>query len=342
MTGTRRIVMAARIGFWLAIVALLAGSVAWMTRMPGESVSEPLAELTSLEARWAARLERDVYMLADEIGVRNMGRPGSMTRTVEWLDERFSESGLRPVHHQYTLSGSGHADATAVNVVAEIPGSRRADEYVIIGAHYDTVPGSPGANDNASAVAVLLALADWFSDRPQSRTLRFVAFANEEPPFYLSADMGSYAYADSLRAADEQVSAMMALDGLGFYSTEPGSQQFPAPGLGLAYSDRAEFIAFVTRMRDRSVLTRSLGAFRREASIPSEGAVLPSFLPGVGWSDHWSFWQHGYPAFLVTDTLPFRDPNYHSPADTPQRLDFERMARLAVGLRAVVLELAGE
>ncbi len=342
MTGSKRILIVARIGFWVAVIVLLAGSVSWMTIMTGKSVSEPLAEPTQLEREWAARLERDVHMLAGEIGERNMGTPGSMDRTVEWLDQRLIESGLNPAHHEYTLIGSGHAGETAVNVIGEIPGTSRAEELVVVGAHYDSVPGSPGANDNASAVAVVLALADWFSERPQARTLRFVIFANEEPPFYLSADMGSHAYAADLRDTDEQVTAMMALDGLGFFSTESGSQQFPAPGLGLAYSNRAEFIAFVTRMRNRSVLTDALGAFRSKASIPSEGAALPSFLPGVGWSDHWSFWQHGYPAFLVTDTLPFRDPHYHSPADTPERLDYERMARVAVGLKAVVQELAGE
>jgi hypothetical protein len=332
----------ARLLFWCGLAAALVGGLSWMLMMPGESVTEPLAEPTVAERALTRQLKADVRMLADDIGERNMHRPGSMATAAEWIKLRLREAGYEPQVHSYTLRGSGYGGESADNLIAEVPGHGPADEIVIIGAHYDTVPGSPGANDNGSAVAVLLALAEHFAERRQERTLRFIAFANEEPPFYLSEDMGSHAYARKLREGNEQVHAMIALDGLGFFSNKPGSQQFPVPGISLAYPDRAEFIAFVTRMRDRSVLTRALGSFREHASIPSEGAVLPSIVPGVGWSDHWSFWQHGYPALLVTDTLPFRDPHYHGPGDTPQRLDFDRMARVAEGLKAVISELAGQ
>jgi Zn-dependent M28 family amino/carboxypeptidase len=331
----------ARLVFWGSLVMAMAAAVSWMLMMPGQSVSEPLAEPTPAERALARQLEADVSALADEIGERNMHTPDTMATTVAWIEQRLRDIGHEPQSLSYTLSGSGHAGESAVNLVAEVTGTEQPDQVVVIGAHYDTVPRSPGANDNASGVAVLLALAEAFVDQPQALTIRFVFFANEEPPFYLSEDMGSHAYAGMLRDKNTAVSAMIALDGLGYFSTEPGSQRFPAPGIGLAYPDRAEFIAFVTRMRNRSLLTRSLAAFREQASIPSEGAVLPSFLPGVGWSDHWSFWQHGYPALLVTDTLPFRDPDYHSPADTPERLDFQRMARVAVGLQSVLVALAG-
>lgn len=339
----KRVRVVTRLVFWGGVAAFTIGAVSWMTMMPEKSATRPLAEPTDIERALAERLEADVHALAGDIGERNMDRRGAMARAVDWIERQMADAGYRPERRDYELTGAGNprfAGDTATNLIAEKPGSKYPDEIVIVGAHYDTVPGSPGANDNASAVAVMLALAEWFADRPQARTLRFVAFANEEPPFYLGEDMGSYAYARQRREAGEAILAMMALDGLGHFSTEAGSQQFPAPGLGLAYPDRADFIAFVTRMRDRPLLHRALGTFRQNASIPSEGAALPSIIPGVGWSDHWSFWQHGYPAFLVTDTLPYRDPHYHSPLDTPDRLDYLGMARVAEGLKAVVKRLA--
>lgn len=189
-------------------------------------------------------------------------------------------------------------------------------------------------------MAALLALAEWFRDQPQSVTIRFLAFANEEPPFFHTRSMGSYAYASRCRELNEEIIAMIALDGLGYYSDEPGSQKYPLPGLKFIYPDTADFISFVTRIRDSGLLNRALKAYRRHASIPSEGAALPGFIPGVYWSDHWSFWKKGYPAFLVTDTLLYRDPAYHSPGDIPGRLDYVRMARVTEGLKAVIIKLA--
>ncbi len=316
-----------------------------MVNMPGESASTELSELTDHERDTARRLEADVRALAEDIGERNLHHPDAMARAADHVDERFREIGFEPQRQEYELSDAlaGHyREPRAENIHVEVTGHERPEEIIIIGAHYDTVPGSPGANDNASAVATLLHLAESFADDPQPRTLRFVAFANEEPPFYMSEDMGSHVHAARAREAGEDIRAMMSMDGLGYFSDEPGSQQFPGPGLGMLYPDRAEFIGFVTRLGDRALLRRAIAAFREEASIPSEGAALPSAIPGVAWSDHWSFWQHGYPAFFVTDTLPFRDPYYHSPGDTPERLDYERMARVAVGLETVVRELGGE
>lgn len=211
---------------------------------------------------------------------------------------------------------------------------------VIIGAHYDSVIHSPGANDNASAVAALLSLAGKFNNNPLPNTVRFLFFANEEPPFFHSEDMGSYAYAIAISNIDENVTGMIALDGLGFYSQEENSQRYPVPGIGLAYPKKANFIGFVTRLSDRKFMNKALNAFRETASIPSEGAALPGFIPGVYWSDHWSFWQHDIQALLVTDTLLYRDPYYHTPNDTPERLDYEMMARVTVGLQSVIRELA--
>jgi Zn-dependent M28 family amino/carboxypeptidase len=263
-----------------------------------------------------------------------------MEQAAEWVANRMKEIGYSPERQTYRIPGGHFAGEAADNLVAEIAGTSNPEEIVVIGAHYDSVYGSPGANDNASAVAALLALAEWFRDRPQPLTVRFVAFANEEPPFFHTRNMGSYAYANNSRELGEQIIAMMSMDGLGFYSDEPRSQHYPVPGLGLLYPKTADFIGFVTRLRDRSLLNRVLGAFRENATINSEGATLPAFIPGVFWSDHWSFEQFRYPALMITDTAPFRYPFYHTAEDTPDKLDYGRMARVVSGLEAVVSDLA--
>jgi Zn-dependent M28 family amino/carboxypeptidase len=210
---------------------------------------------------------------------------------------------------------------------------------VLVGAHYDTVPGSPGADDNASGVAALIELAGLMGN--EGLPIRFVAFANEEMPYFLSEEMGSWMSARRSRARGETVRAMLSLEMLGYYRDEPRSQTYPPP-LGLLYPDRANFIAFVGDLGARGLVRRAIGLFRKHAQFPSEGVAAPSFVPGVTWSDHWSFRRHGFPAVMVTDTAFNRYPHYHLPSDTPERLDYERLARVTLGLAGVLRELAAE
>jgi Zn-dependent M28 family amino/carboxypeptidase len=206
---------------------------------------------------------------------------------------------------------------------------------LVIGAHYDTVPGSPGADDNASGVAVLIELAR------MQLPARFVAFTNEEMPYFQSGEMGSHAWATRAKANGEKVKAMISLEMLGYYREERGSQQYPPP-LSWFYPDRADFIAFVGDLGARSLVRPAIGAFRASTRFPSEGVAAPAAIPGVTWSDHWSFREQGFPAIMVTDTAFYRYPHYHLPSDTPEKLDYLRMARVTLGLAAVVKELANE
>jgi Zn-dependent M28 family amino/carboxypeptidase len=226
------------------------------------------------------------------------------------------------------------------NVEAEIAGSERRDEVVIVGAHYDSVEGTTGANDNASGVAAMLALARTLAMRHPRTTLRFVAFANEEPPYFQTKDMGSVVYAERCKQRGERVVAMLSLETIGFYSDARGSQKYPPP-LAALYPDTGNFIGFVGDRSSAALVRRAVATFRGATRFPSEGAALFAWLPGVGWSDQWSFWQAGYPAIMVTDTAPFRYPHYHTVADTPDKLDYDRMARVVTGLQRVVEDLAG-
>ena len=208
-------------------------------------------------------------------------------------------------------------------------------------AHYDSAPGTPGANDNGSAVASLLTLARRFAGQPQPRTLRFVFFVNEEPPFFQTAAMGSWVYAKECRRRHDRIVGMWSLETMGYYSDAKGSQHYPFP-FSLFYPDTGNFIGFVANSQSGELLKRTIGGFRKHAQFPSEGVAAPDVVPGLGWSDHWSFWQEGYPAVMITDTALFRYPHYHEATDTPDRLDYDRLGRVVDGLTAVVRDLAAD
>jgi hypothetical protein len=323
------------------LALLLLGIVAWFicVRMPGNSHRGPLPPPTDFQRALAPELERDVRVLAEAIGERSGRRWAATGRTVQYLRESFAGAGLEPRDHDYSLVGFDVVPRT--NVFAEIRGSDVVDEIVIIGAHYDSVEGSPGANDNATGVAAMLAMARRFARSSPQRTLRFVAFGSEEAPAFGTDDMGSLRYARDCKAKGESVVAMLSLETLGCYSDAPGSQRYPISWLGLVYPSRGEFVAFVGNIASRALVREAIGAFREAVEFPSEGAALPGWIPGVGWSDQWSFWQQGWPAIMVTDTAPFRDPRYHTAADKPDQVDYERLARVVEGLHPVVARLTG-
>ena len=319
--------------FWLVVAAILAGAgfLGWffMIRMPGRTHAGPLPELSPEERALAAELERDVREISGRIGERSLGRPKAIAEAAAFVERSLVEAGL----HVRRLPVPALA---ADNIEAEITGSDAAAGLVVVGAHYDSVEGCPGANDNGTGVAAMLALARRFARTRPERTLRFVAFPGEEPPTFDTDAMGSLVYAKTCRAKGERIVAMFSLETLGCYSDEPGSQKFPIPLLGLVYPNRADFVTFVGNLSSASLVRLAIGAFREHAHFPSEGAALPSWVPGVDWSDHASFWKQGYPAIMVTDTAPFRYPHYHLPTDTPDRVDDERLARVVEGLSAVL------
>jgi len=315
-------------------VLVLVGAWAWfdMLRMPGRPFRGELEPLTVVERARAARLATDVAHLAD--APRTLAHPERMDAIVEWIAGELAAAGLEVERQRFT-SGSGEAS----NVIGVLAGE--TSEAIVVGAHYDSVAGCPGANDNASGVAAMLALARSLGTERFQRSLRFVAFANEEPPYFQRTGMGSLAYARRCRERDDAIVAMISLETIGYYSDEPGSQRYPSI-LRLFYPSTGDFIAFVGHRASRRLVRRAIATFRASVSFPSEGAAPPSFLPGVSWSDHWAFWQHGYPnAIMVTDTAPFRYAHYHRPSDTPEKLSYERMARVVSGLAVVIRELVG-
>jgi Zn-dependent M28 family amino/carboxypeptidase len=210
-----------------------------------------------------------------------------------------------------------------------------------VGAHYDTLPGTVGADDNATGVAAVLELARQLRGSRPRKTVRFVIFVNEEPPFFQTSRMGSLLYARQLRRENVRISAMISLEMPGFYSDVPGTQNYPAL-LSLFYPSRSDFVGFVGNSESRELVRNAIRVFWESTRFPSEGIAAPSEWPGIGWSDQWSFWQESYPAIMITDTALFRYPYYHTPLDTANRLDFDRIARVVEGVQRVVESLAGQ
>jgi hypothetical protein len=327
-----------RILRWSVAAAILLGLPLWlyscMIPMPGKSHQGPLPALTPEQGALAGALRRDIVELAERIGERNVEKYAALRKAADYVDAELRVAG--PVVRQTYTAGGRPCD----NLEVEIRGASAPGEIVVLGAHYDSVLHSPGANDNASGTAGLLALARSLAKSAPARTLRFVAFVNEEPPHFRTEEMGSRVYARRCRERGENVVAMLSLETIGCFTDAPDTQKYPPP-LGAFYPSQGNFIAFVGNVSSRALVRRCVKTFRAAAAFPSEGAALPSFLPGVGWSDHESFWEHGYSAVMVTDTAPFRFPHYHLRSDTPDTIDFERCARVVAGVERVVRELAG-
>lgn len=280
------------------------------------------------------RLHAHVVRLAGVIGERNVWRPGALHAAADYIRDEWRRQGRAVACQPYTAYG-----VRSENLEITLGGSTRATEIILAGAHYDTVPGSPGADDNASGVAAVLELGRALADRRLDRTVRLVAFVNEEAPFFYWGDMGSRRYAEAARRRGDDIRLMMSLEMLGAYSERPNSQSYP-PLIGAFYPDRGDFIAFVSDLSSRRLLRRAVEAFRRASDFPSESLAAPRFIPGLAWSDHLSFWREGYRALMVTDTAFYRYPHYHRAEDTPDRLDYPRMARVVQGLAETIVQLA--
>jgi len=319
---------------WLIIGVVLSVGGWYVFRMPGRSHDQPLPSLTAEESELRDRLGSHVRTLAGKIGERNVRHYHALQAAAGYIGQELTGAGYTVTGHPYTAEGK-----EVRNLSAELPGSSSADEIIVVGAHYDSVYGSPGANDNASGTAALLEIARSLAGSRFPRTVRFVFFVNEEPPFFKTGLMGSLVYARQARQQGEEIKAMLSLETIGYYDNALKSQHYPFP-LNFFYPSTANFIGFVGNIGSRGLVRRTVETFRRTTPFPSEGAAVPAGIMGVDWSDHWSFWHEGYPAVMVTDTALFRYDHYHGPKDTPEKLDYDRMARVVAGLVRVVTELA--
>ncbi len=274
-----------------------------------------------------------VNKLSRDIGVRSYQNLDRLDKTVHYISGELTSFGYQVSHQSFKFSGN-----TYQNVIAELKGRTSPEKVLVVGAHYDTVRTTPGADDNASGVAGLLGLAKLMAGRPQDKTVRFVAFALEEPPAYRTKNMGSYHYAASLKKNHEQIEGMVCLEMIGYFSDRPGSQHYPIPFMKLRFPKTGNYIAMVGNRRSKAFTMKIAGSFRKATDLLLVTLNAPAIVVGIDFSDHWSFGKFGYPAFMVTDTAFYRNPNYHSPSDLPDTLDYNRMAKVVEGLMAAVEE----
>ncbi|HEY8605793.1 MAG TPA: M28 family peptidase [Noviherbaspirillum sp.] len=313
----------------LGAVALAGSGAGYMLKMPGQSYPGALPAPTAEEKLLAQRLHAHVERLARS--ERNTSRPADLEAAAEYLETTLSGFGLS-VREQAFMADGVRVRNLEVSIPPRAP-RLQAPPVLVVGAHYDSARGTPGANDNASGCAALLELARGLHNAPpvHGHEIRLVLFVNEEAPYFGTGEMGSLVHARELRKRGEKVTGMLSLETMGYYAQQKGSQRYPKP-LDRIYPDTGNFLGFVADLGSRDLLHRVIQAFRGHASLPSEGVAAPASLRGVDWSDHWAYRQAGFPALMVTDTAFYRYPYYHTPEDTADKLDYERLALAVRGL----------
>lgn len=316
------------------LLCFLIWAVYFVTVMPARSYDGPLSTLTQQEKVIQDKLQEYVLELAESIGERNLQNYPQLVRSAEYIEQQFKKYNYKVQSQSFKVTGN-----TVRNIVAELPGKTVPSEIIVIGAHYDSVTGSPGANDNGSGVAAMLEIAGLLASQELARTIRFIGFVNEEPPFTFTSDMGSYNAANQSYSNKENIIAMFSLETIGYYSDEARSQFYPVP-LSLFYPDTGNFIGFVSNINSRALLRQSVKAFRKHASLPSEGLAGPNWIGAINLSDHWSYWRQGYQALMVTDTAMFRYPYYHTSNDTKDKIDYHRLTKVTTGLAGMLIDMA--
>jgi Zn-dependent M28 family amino/carboxypeptidase len=301
--------------------------------------------LDESEVEMCVRLRSDVEMLAEVIGERNTSRPGGLEAAAKFIEDRLAKLQYEVKRQEYRVGSH-----VVRNIEVEIPGDNRADEILILGAHYDSID-CPAANDNASGVAGVLEAARAWSPVDGAgtrfnRTVRLVFFVNEEPPFYKGELMGSVRYARRCRAKGEKV-RLINLETIGCYYGDQGSQRYPQMNNGILrmglkmMPKRGNFVVFTGDLKSWRLALGVCRQFKRKTGFPAVWFAAPKSVEGPGMSDNWSFWQEGYRAIMVTDTAFLRYPYYHTPLDLPDKMNFACMTRVVGGVIGAVEALAG-
>ncbi len=278
-----------------------------------------------------AYLSEVVNVLAKDIGFRSFLDTNKLDQAARYLEAQLSSFGYEISRQPFLFQGQ-----TYVNLAAELKGTMAPEKILVVGAHYDTVRSTPGADDNGSGVAGLLALARLLAESPLEKTVRFVAFSLEEPPTYRTKNMGSYHYARSLKQRKEQVEGMICLEMIGFFRDDEGSQMYPLPFFKLKFPGRGDYISLVGNLRSKKFTEKIASDFRKGTDLPFMTLNAPSLVVGIDFSDHWSFGKFGYPALMATDTAFYRNPHYHAHTDVPETLDYGRMTKVVQGLKAAI------
>ncbi len=311
--------------FLLTLALIVSVTVSCVTQPWVKGVESPQVDVD------AAALERHVRALAVEFHPRSVENPAQLRAAGDYVLEQMRAAGASPEIQDVDVNGSLHRNFIAHFGPATGP-------LLVIGAHYDACGQTPGADDNASGVAALLELTRLLAQNRPSQSVELVAYTLEEPPYFRTDSMGSYWHARELARQKREVRLMVSLEMIGFFRDGPKTQSFPVAGLGMLYPDEGNFIAVVGAYRDFGSMRRIKALFKGASDLPVETINAPESVTGVDFSDHASYWRFDMPALMVTDTAFLRNPNYHRPGDTPDTLDYARMAKVVRAMHAVAMQ----
>lgn len=301
----------------------------------------------------AKSLKKHVYTIVEKFPDRSYKNYEELNQTAHYIHSEFGKYTQNvefepfKVHDflgaEYKVEDFINADHIKYqNVIAIFKGTQgKEGEVVLVGAHYDTYAGHAGANDNTSAVAALIELARLLSLHPPKSNVVIIAYCLEEPPFFATHQMGSFAHAQKLKQSGKKVKLAVVMDMIGYYSNEWESQGYPLPIMKLFYPSKANFISVVSNMRLENIAytRRVKNVFKRSSNLPVYSINAPSIIAGIDFSDHRNYWKFDYPAVMITDTAFYRSKNYHTPNDTPDTLNYENMAKVTDGIFELLKEL---
>lgn len=299
-------------------------------------VTQPLIRIVNFPSPVSAdpaRLETHVRALSESFVPRNEAHPENLDRCAAYIRREFESAHARVSEQPFTVAGK-----TYRNVIARFGPDTK--ETVVVGAHYDTAGPLPGADDNASGVAGLLELARLLGNAQLPIRVELVAYTLEEPPFFRSEQMGSAVHAKVLKREGAVVRVMFSLEMIGYFSDAADSQQFPISALSLFYPTKGNFISVIGEMGAGTLVRKIKRSMAEATSLPVYSINAPRKIPGMDFSDHLSYWREGYPAVMITDTAFYRNANYHTIGDTPEKLDYRRMSQVVEGVYAAVINQA--
>ena len=296
--------------------------------MPGKSFKGSIGSLDDNEQTIEQQLRNHVQFLASSIGQRNSDL--SLEQALGYIKKTMKANGYESIEQPFEIGPQKFK-----NLECTLKGSNDSNEVLIVGAHYDSVVGSTGANDNGSGVAATLELARLFAKKKFPLTVKFVFFTNEEPPYFRTREMGSYAYAQYCKEHNYKIKGLIVLETIGYYTDTPNSQKYPL-GLDSGYPTTGNFIAFVGNEDSKKLVQGAIASFRSGCKFPSEAIAAPNWIMGVDWSDQYWFWKEGVPAVMITDTALYRYRYYHTMQDTPDKLVYSSFARVVSGLAKVI------
>lgn len=275
------------------------------------------------------KLRGHVDTLAHTFHPRDWHHPDNLDKAAEYIAGHFKAAGAAVEFQDFAVQ-----DKRYRNVIGRFGVGK--GRKVVVGAHYDACGETPGADDNASGVAALIELAYLVGHEPPSSEVELVAYTLEEPPFFRTAMMGSAIHAKSIAPESSSIRGVIVLELVGYFSDEWGSQSYPIPMLRLMYPSRGNFIGVIGPWNQGAWVKTVKAGMQGATDLPVYSIRAPSVVPGVDFSDHLNYWPYGFNALMITDTAFYRNREYHLAGDTPDRLDYGRMAKVAVAVFAAI------